>query len=192
MLDFEFLIEFKPLNGFVTPSNAVVTVVAGITNRVEALYRRVQSIDFGTTADPTAGGPPLLLAAVATSGLGVRYEAVSGPANIDGNRRTGKALGRIVVRARQDGDDDFASACAERSFEVVVDAVVAPPTLTFDPGNGLRLIGRVGVSYRVEFTDSLDTPWLGKCWRKTSWPRAIKRSNRPRPLPLDPGFTGRG
>lgn len=131
-----------------------MTVAVGITNRIDARYKRIQSIDFGTIANPRVDGTPSRLSAVASSGLPVRFEVVSGPARIEGALLTASATGRIVVRARQDGSEDFAPAFAEQTFEVVADTVVPRPTLTFNVADGLRLSGRPGSSYRVEFTDS--------------------------------------
>lgn len=64
----------------------------------------------------------------------------------------------MVVRARQDGNDEYAPAFAERSFDALKETMVTRPVLSFSVVDGLRLTGRPGATYRVESAESLRPP----------------------------------
>ncbi len=78
-----------------------------------------QTITFSPIADQVYGGPAILLAATASSGLPVTYTVLSGPATLSGNTLTVTGVGDITVRASQGGNIDFLPATPiEQSFTV--------------------------------------------------------------------------
>ncbi|MEM9933578.1 MAG: PA14 domain-containing protein [Bacteroidota bacterium] len=85
--------------------------------------KQPQSINFTAIPNKTVGDPPFNVSATASSGLGVTYSILSGPANINGNTvtLTGGA-GEVRVRAAQAGNDDVNSAEAIRTFFVFDDS----------------------------------------------------------------------
>lgn len=119
VLTFGYELEFKEANGFATPAKIVVQGVAGTTNDLVVRYKRTQTLSFPAIANQTLGVGPLRLGATASSGLPTAYEVVTGPATLSGEMLTLNAAGTVTVRARQDGNDDFAAAVSmERTFVV--------------------------------------------------------------------------
>lgn len=79
-----------------------------------------QTITFDVLADKAANESPFSLNAVASSGLPVVYNVISGPATIDGDMLTMTAAGEVTISASQDGNVATEPATpVERSFEVV-------------------------------------------------------------------------
>lgn len=78
-----------------------------------------QSIEFTPPVSWPLDGPPLELAATATSGLPVAIEVVSGPATLAGATLSFTAGGEVVVKAIQPGDSNWeAAAPVERTIVV--------------------------------------------------------------------------
>ena len=78
-----------------------------------------QSIEFTPPVSWPLDGPPLELAATATSGLPVAIEVVSGPATLAGTTLAFTAGGEVVVKAIQPGDSNWeAAAPVERTIVV--------------------------------------------------------------------------
>lgn len=78
-----------------------------------------QTITFNSIPSKTIDGPPFTLTATASSGLPVTFEIVSGPATISGNTVTITGVGTVVIRATQNGNDDFLPATGvEQTFIV--------------------------------------------------------------------------
>ncbi|MEM7392185.1 MAG: hypothetical protein AAF492_07525, partial [Verrucomicrobiota bacterium] len=69
--------------------------------------KQVQRIEFPV---PDMSRSPVELAATASSGLPLSYAVIEGPAEVNGNRLTPKAAGRVRVRAVQPGNNAFYSA----------------------------------------------------------------------------------
>ncbi len=69
-----------------------------------------QSIAFNPPSTFAKDSGSIELTATATSGLPVRFEMVSGPANIVGTMLTPTGAGTVVLRACQDGDANWDSA----------------------------------------------------------------------------------
>lgn len=88
-----------------------------------------QTITFAQPGQRTVKSAPFTLTATSTSELPVSFQIVSGPATISGSTVTlTKAIGIVVVRALQAGDDTYAPAePVLRSFFVTADAKT--PTL---------------------------------------------------------------
>ncbi len=79
-----------------------------------------QNISFFGIPDKITTDPPFAVRATASSGLPVTFSIVSGPATISGEvvSLTGNQ-GMVVVRAKQEGNDQYNAALeVERSFEV--------------------------------------------------------------------------
>ena len=116
----------------------------------------------------TVDDPPFDIAARATSGLPLSLAVVAGPAVLDGRtiRLTG-APGLVIVRASQDGDEQFLPArTAERAFTVrprpVAPAIVSGPM-------GRRVLIGEAVVLSVDASGE-PTPELQ--WRKDGAPIA--------------------
>jgi len=119
VLTFGYELEFKAATGFVTPAKMMIQGVAGTTNDLVVRYKRTQTLNFPSIANQTLGVGPLRLVATASSGLPMVYEVVTGPATISGEMLTVTAAGTVTVRAKQDGNDEFAQAApVERTFVV--------------------------------------------------------------------------
>ena len=85
-----------------------------------------QTITFAAVPDQLYGAVPFDLNATTSSGLGVNYQIVSGPATFDDNELTITGAGTVVVEASEPGDQDFAAAPP-----VMQSFVVAPTPLFF-------------------------------------------------------------
>lgn len=69
-----------------------------------------QAINFPPLTDRTVADGAFLPEATASSGLPVRFEVVSGPAELSEGSIIPTALGTVVIRALQDGDNNWRSA----------------------------------------------------------------------------------
>ena len=106
---------------------------------VTAVEKQAQLINFSSIADKKTTDVPFAINASATSGLPVNYTILSGPATINGNiiSLTGN-LGRVVVRASQLGNNQYASAPnVDRPFNVVEPLVEEEPN---NPAEYCKLI----------------------------------------------------
>ncbi|EDY19316.1 outer membrane protein [Chthoniobacter flavus Ellin428] len=89
-----------------------------------------QTITFGALANHTYGDAPFTVNATASSGLGVTYSIVSGPATISGNTVTITGAGVVDVRASQPGNTSYnAAPDVDQTFTVAK----ANQTITFGP-----------------------------------------------------------
>ena len=87
-----------------------------------------QTINFGALAARTYGDPQFSVSATASSGLGVSFSIVTGPATISGSMVTVIGAGSVTVRASQGGDDNYNAATpVEQAFTVAK----ADQTITF-------------------------------------------------------------
>jgi sugar lactone lactonase YvrE len=109
-----------------------------------SLGRLAQTINFPSLANVVYGAPTIALAAVATSGLPVTYQVVSGAAVVSGNNHalsiTGAGL--VAVRANQPGNASYAPATS-----VMVTFQVLPATLTVTPANTSITYGAVPATF---------------------------------------------
>ncbi|MBF9238478.1 T9SS type A sorting domain-containing protein [Hymenobacter sp. BT683] len=77
------------------------------------------AISFAPLADKTFGNAPFTLSATATSGLGVSFAVVSGPAIISGSTLTITGAGSVKVRASQAGNANYVVAAdVDQTFTV--------------------------------------------------------------------------
>jgi Divergent InlB B-repeat domain len=89
-----------------------------------------QTISFGSLTGKTYGDPAFSVAATASSGLGVSFSILSGPATISGNTVTITGAGTVTVRASQAGNANFnAAPNVDQSFTVAK----ANQTIAFSP-----------------------------------------------------------
>ena len=104
--------------------------------------KQSQSISFFGIPDKLTTDPPFSIQAAASSGLPVSLAIISGPATISGNivSLTGNS-GKVVIRASQNGNDQFLVATTvERSFEVSTPPPL--PEISIDaPQNGAIISG---------------------------------------------------
>ncbi len=78
-----------------------------------------QTISFGPIPAKTFGDAPFDLTASASSGLGVNYTVLSGPATISGSTVTLTGAGTVVIEAAQPGNANYnPAASASQSFAV--------------------------------------------------------------------------
>lgn len=82
--------------------------------------KQSQKIIFDEIGEKKFGDGPIELSAVASSGLAVTFEVVSGPATISGSTLTITGSGSVTVRATQAGNDNYNEASAEQSFNVIL------------------------------------------------------------------------
>jgi hypothetical protein len=103
-----------------SPSSAGTTVT---------ITQAPQSITFAPPASPvTYGVSPISLSASTSSGLGVSFSVLSGPATVSGNILTITGAGTVIVAANQPGNADYLAA-PQVTTTIVVNK--ATPTLTW-------------------------------------------------------------
>ena len=90
-----------------------------------------QAVTFAMLPDKSAGDPPFLLSATASSGLPVYFDIVSGPVSVDTNNIvTLLGSGTVTVIAWQPGDSNYNAALGvQRSFDVAK----IPQSIAFGP-----------------------------------------------------------
>jgi sugar lactone lactonase YvrE len=103
----------------------------------------VQTINFPNPGMQTYGAAPMVLKAVATSGLPVTYTVISGPATVVGNTLTVTGSGSITVEADQAGNVNFFPAPS-----VTVTFLVMPEAQGF----GAVVIGQTSPTLTLSFT----------------------------------------
>jgi hypothetical protein len=146
------LVAWQPGN---SNYNAAAAVQRGFN-----VSRIPQTISFGPLSQQRAGDAPFALGASASSGLGVSFSLVSGPATLSGSVVTLTGWGTVVVRASQAGNAMYAPAADVVQSLFVVPAgseLVAGQRL----GNGrfqMAFYGTVGSNYQLQASTTL-TNW---------------------------------
>lgn len=103
------------------------------SNFVGTVDANVQAITFPAIPNKLVSDPPFNLNAVASSGLPVTYEIVSGPANLSGNEVTlDGVVGEVTVKASQPGDGTY-----DPAPDILVSFQVLDPN-TFVPSIDVR------------------------------------------------------
>lgn len=97
-----------------------------------------QTIAFLPPSKVTFGVAPLNLATVtaASSGLGVTFKVLSGPATLKGAVLTFKGAGNVVVEAKQAGNGNYEPATPVKKTIVVAKAAALRPTAPRQPYTG--------------------------------------------------------
>jgi len=101
-----------------------------------------QTITFNQPAAQTYGGQ-LSLSASASSGLGVSFSVVSGPASLSGNTLTFTGTGSVVVRASQGGNGTYNAAS---NVDRTITVNKANQTITFNQPSAQTYGGQLNLS----------------------------------------------
>jgi predicted outer membrane repeat protein len=87
---------------------ASLPYVAGTQTTTFTVAKAAQSISFAAPATPVnLGIAPITLSASATSGLGVVFSVLSGPATVSGSTLSINGIGTVVVAADQPGNANY-------------------------------------------------------------------------------------
>lgn len=111
----------------ITPSGSVQTLVnrakwpVWYTQATRTIpTKTAQTISFNSLPDRYANEPEFTLAATSSAGLAVQYSVRSGPAELNGNKVRVTGPGTVVIRAYQDGNNQFYAATpVDRTFTVL-------------------------------------------------------------------------
>jgi hypothetical protein len=113
-----------------TSYNAATPVV-----RSFSVGKASQTINFPYLANKTFGSAPFALGATASSGLGVRYRVVAGPATVSGNILTLTGTGTVTVEGSQPGNTNYNAAYnVQRSFSVTSSTATTTTTTATTTG----------------------------------------------------------
>ena len=129
------------------------------------VQKAMQTITFNPLPDRTLPDSPLILQAIASSGLNVSYQVLSGPAALTGNTLALTGNGMVIVRAMQSGDENYQAAVpVDRSFQVkalytLVVQVTGSGTVTQAPSQTQYVDGT-----SVQLTASPSSGWRLKEW----------------------------
>lgn len=85
---------------------------------VVKVHTKPQTITFDLPTEILLTNSPLTLGASASSGLGITFKLLSGPATLQNNQLTLTSLGSVTLEADQSGDSQFSPAYAIRTFTV--------------------------------------------------------------------------
>ncbi len=103
--------------------------VATLGTTANVLVKNSQTVTFTNPGTKTYGDAAFGLSASASSGLGVTFSVVSGPATVDGSTLTLTGAGTVTARASQGGDANWnAVASADQSFTVSPKSVTVTAT----------------------------------------------------------------
>jgi hypothetical protein len=102
----------------ITNNNAGLAATGLQFSEWELFEKRTQNISFAAIGDTTYGVEPFVLVATATSELPVLFEVVSGPASIDDSLLTVTGAGTVIIRASQEGNENYFPAAIEQTFIV--------------------------------------------------------------------------
>ncbi|WP_020528949.1 malectin domain-containing carbohydrate-binding protein [Flexithrix dorotheae] len=114
-----------------------------------------QEITFDPIPTQLANGGTVKLNAVSSSGLPVTFSIVSGPGTLSGNTFTITEPGKVVIKANQDGDKNFAPTYIEQTFYVKKKITVKPVKNQFIKTNGSLENLEVEVEYLGSNSGSL-------------------------------------
>ena len=113
------------------------------------IFRGNQTIAFDPLTDKTFGNAPFIVSALASSGLPVSFQILSGPATVTGHTVTITGPGLVTVRASQSGDANYnAASPVDRSF--LVSEPTGLPVIT-SPLTASSLVGQQ-FTYQFEAT----------------------------------------
>lgn len=100
------------------------------------IAKEAQNINFGKIEQKTLSDKTFTLNATSTSGLAISYQIISGPATVNANIVTLTGTGKVIIKAKQDGNGDFLAA-NEVTQEFCV--IPAKPKITPDVNNNWLL-----------------------------------------------------
>lgn len=116
--------------------NEIYEAAKNVELNFEVIAKLTQTITFNKIEQKTLTDNPFSLIATASSGLPITYQIVSGPATINGNIITLTGTGKVIIKAKQDGNADFLAA-NDVSQEFCV--IPAKPIITSDFSNAWQL-----------------------------------------------------
>lgn len=113
----------------IAPYSSVVLMAAN-----PQIIKVPQTIIFASLTDKTINNQPINLVPVASSGLPVELEVVSGPAILVGNTLKFKDYGTVVVKGKQAGNEKYEAAVIETQVLNLADknAILEAETLVAD------------------------------------------------------------
>jgi hypothetical protein len=104
--------------GYTTLAGGTTDLLVQSYKPYDNLSRAAQTITF-TNPGPQSAGTKLVLAATSSSGLGVDYVVVSGPATLSGSQLSLNGSGAVTIRATQAGSSEFLAAVSvDQTFAV--------------------------------------------------------------------------
>ena len=92
----------------------------GTATATIVISKAQQTIEFAEIADAIYPATPIALSASASSGLGVTFSVVSGPATVSGITLTLTGLGTVTVMASQAGNGAYSAASVNQTFNSTV------------------------------------------------------------------------
>jgi hypothetical protein len=98
---------------------------AAVTDLSVPVAKATQTLTWDGVSDRPFSSEVILLTGKASSGLGVTYDVISGPAEVSNDRLTLTGVGTVVVRASQAGDANYLPASVRQISFVVSKAVQA-------------------------------------------------------------------
>jgi hypothetical protein len=87
-----------------------------VTLSISRQAKTIQTVSFNNPITTFTGNTPITLSAVASSGLPVSYNVLSGPGAIIGDVLTFSGFGTVVVQASQPGNNSYEAASATLSI----------------------------------------------------------------------------
>ncbi len=92
---------------------------AAVTDLSVPVAKATQTLTWDGVSDRSFSSEVILLTGKASSGLGVTYDVISGPAVVSNDRLTLTGVGTVVVRASQAGDANYLAASVRQISFVV-------------------------------------------------------------------------
>ena len=167
-----------------TQGGNLVYSPAGPVTRTVTVGRGSQTVQFSGPGNLSLGGAPVVLTAVASSGLPVSYNVLDGPAVLDETRLFVTGVGTLRLSAVQTGDSNYLPAPP-----VIQTVAVLPGLFVTHPARGstdpvtLQLVLDAGLKGVVEETSDFNI------W--TSIGQVTGQGfDRPVNVPLAPASTG--
>jgi|GEM_PF-5513893 len=131
-------------------------------------FQAAQTIAFDSIPDKTVGDPGFTLNAMASSGLPVIFEVISGPATLSGTFLTLTGKGIVIVRSRQAGDENYLPAHADRRFVVNAPGCealrISGQIIDSCSKNGVLLLGQTYPVVSRATLDSLERHLINKSY----------------------------
>ena len=142
------------------PGNADYNAATPVTHTIQ-IAKANQTIEFTTPTGKAFGDPAFALTASASSGLTVSFVQVSGPCTVNGVEVAATGAGNCVVRATQEGNDNFNAA---PPVEDTIEFAKASQAINFAQPSG-KTYGDVPFALNATSTSSLPVSYAadGDC-----------------------------
>jgi hypothetical protein len=116
--------------------NEIYEAAKNVELSFEVTIKAIQNIAFNKIEQKTLADKVFTLNATSTSGLPITYQIISGSATLNGNTITLTGTGKVIIRAKQEGNDNFLAA-NEVNQEFCI--IPAKPQITADATNNWQL-----------------------------------------------------